>query len=205
MIFLLILLASGEANDVQKLVERFEKHVKDWATYSQVGVKKSEFGDVFDLEEIMKNMSRFDEAELMNEKVDQWKCGLDEGWEERINSWYEYAAGNQSNHVLWDGYLLTLLKNANFDKERCINALRAFDDDLQGDDWIDGALNPAKIMCSSWGYKGGEINQPQNFLKKYSTDGFSTFAAKMNQCYFAKKHDDNGDLLYSGDLKKIRF
>jgi hypothetical protein len=197
-LFLLISLAFGEASDIQKLVERFEKHEKAQAKYNPLGVKKSDFGDVFDKEEIMEEMSRLDEIEVMNEKADQWKCGLEKGWEDRIKDWYEYASQNQSTHILWDGYLSTLLKNADFNEERCISALRAFDDDLRGDDWINGALNPAKIMCSSWGYKGGELNQPQNFLKKYSTDGFSNFEAKTTQCYFAKRYDDNGTLLYSG-------
>lgn len=117
---------------------------------------------------------------------------------QRINAWYKYADKIKNNHTLWDGYTLALLKNADFDKDRCINALRAFDDDLRGDDWLNGALNPAKIMCSSWGYKGGELNQPQNFIKKFSVEAISVFPAKTTQCYFAQRFDNNGDVLYSG-------
>ena len=82
-LFLQISLAFASASKTQHLVERISEHEVDRAKYNPFGKKDDGYGDIFDTEEIMEELARNEDIGIMNDKADNWKCGLEDGWENR--------------------------------------------------------------------------------------------------------------------------
>lgn len=186
-LFFFYQIAAKELRDLIKDIEAYENHQNSYLSPLKASKVLSDFSDIEINEEE-------DETEQQNANADEWKCSLADGWQTRIEKWYNFLESGYSE------YHSELLQAGLFDKQKCINALDHFDRDLRSsDDFIDGKLNPAKIMCSSWGYKGGNVFQNGNFLAKYGGKQlFPNFPGMPTQCYFAKKHDSDGQLIYSG-------